>query len=65
MPDDGPERSAPTLVERERILRDATRRYLIGEIDYHELTAIRLRLDRPSPSEGTVDAGGPAGGEGT
>lgn len=32
---------------RERILTDAQRRYLHGEIDYDELTAIRRAMDRP------------------
>ena len=29
------------VLEKHRILNDATRRYLHGEIDYHELTRIR------------------------
>jgi hypothetical protein len=37
-----------TTVERERILRDAARRYLRGEITYEELTAIRVSVDRPA-----------------
>lgn len=34
-----------TIPERERLLRDAARRYLAGEISYEELTAIRRRVD--------------------
>jgi hypothetical protein len=37
-------------VERERILRDAARRYILGEITYEEMTAIRRRIDAPHPA---------------
>jgi hypothetical protein len=42
----------PTLMERERILRDAARRYLAGEIDYRTMTALRRRLDAPPEGAG-------------
>ena len=50
-----------TIIERERILRDAARRYLAGEVTYEELTRIRRETDglqraalaqRPAGSEG-------------
>lgn len=41
-------RRRPTISEREHLLTDAARRYLRGEIDYAELTAIRVTTDRPA-----------------
>jgi hypothetical protein len=49
-----------TIIERERTLTDAARRYLAGEISYAQLTRIRRATDRPA------DRGTPAAvGEGT
>lgn len=45
-----------TIIERERILTDAARRYLAGEISYAELTRIRRAIDRPAPERRDSDA---------
>lgn len=39
-----------TVLERERILKEAARRYLASEISYEEMTAIRRKIDAPRPT---------------